>query len=436
MKQAILSVTPGFIKDIYVKYYKNNELTNRFANILSLDILVKGGMFFFYPIYIRLMTVDEYGVYGYLMTIIAVFAGALNFGIYLAQSKQYHDVSEEQRGSYLFSINLFLAVAVTLTIGGLFATDLDRTFVSFLFEKSIDYSAYRPWIILGVVNSIYSLMVYNYFMTSEQIRYYQIQNVLKLILINTIVVAYLKYDIGDNVLIRIKYGYIVETLILIPFLYFYLRRIRFSFNAGYVKDALFIGLPAMFSSIIGVFHSLADRKFIEQYRTHEELGIFTLGLTLSGILYMIFSAFQNSLLPFFFKEKDKTANYDRTVRAVKKIILLLSGIAAGMFLLTFLLVYFGIIRAEYYAILPIMPVMLLTHIIQAASALFANFYIYFNKNYLSIFLSVLSAVLNIVLCILLIPTLGMLGAAMATFTVSLVLCLINFNFARKHCLVT
>ncbi len=436
MKQAIISVTPDFIKDIYVKYYKNNELTNRFANILGLDILVKGGMFFFYPIYIRLMTVDEYGVYGYLINIIAVFALALNFGIYLAQSKQYHDIEESQRGSYIFSINLFLAIAVSAALALVFITHLDGAIVSILFKKPIDYAAYRPWIILGVVNSIYSLMVYNYFMTSEQIKYYQIQNVLKLIFVNIVVVTYLKLDDGDNILVRIKYNYIVETLILIPFLFLYLRKIQFSFNIKYVKEALYIGLPAMCSGIIGVFYSLADRKFIEQYRTHEELGVYTLGITLSGIIYLIFGAFQNSLLPFFFKEKDKMINYERIIRAAKKITLLLIVISVGMFSLTFFLIYFKVLKPEYGAILPVMPVMLLTQIIQSLSTLFANFYIYFNKNYYSIFLSIFSTVLNIVLCIMLIPSFGVFGAVTATFTVSVALCLINFNFARKHCLIT
>lgn len=434
VKKLALSITPEFIKDIYVKYYKNNELTNRFANILSLDILVKGGMLFFYPIYIRLMTVDEYGVYGYLISIIGVFAMALNFGIYLAQTKQYHDVGIENRGSYIFSINVFLGVAVAITLALLFVTRFDYTVVAFLFEKSIDYAAYRPWIILGVVNSIYSLMVYNYFMTSEQIKFYQLQNVLKLVLVNMVVVAYLKLDIGDNILVRIKYNYIVETLILIPFLWMYLRNITFRFNWEYVKGALTIGLPSMVSGMIGVFYSLADRKFIEQYRSHEELGIYTLGITLSGIIYLIFAAFQNSLLPFFFKEKDKMANYERTIRSTKKMTMLLLGISVAMFVLTFLLVHFELIKKEYGAVLPIMPIMLITQIIQSVSSLFANYFIYFDKNYYSVFLSLLSAVLNIVLCILLIPTFGMLGAVVATFTVSIALCLINFNFARKHCL--
>lgn len=436
VKKLALSIAPEFIKDIYVKYYKNNELTNRFANILSLDILVKGGMFFFYPIYIRLMTVDEYGVYGYLVNIIGVFAMALNFGIYQAQSKHYHDIGDEERGSYIFSINVFLAAAITFALAFLFLTRIDFVIVSFLFEKAIDYTAYRPWIILGVVNSIYSLMVYNYFMTSEQIKYYQWQNVLKLILVNIIVVTYLKLDIGDNILIRIKYNYIVETVILIPFLFLYLRNIQFKFKREYVKQALTIGLPAMFSGIIGVFYSLADRKFIEQYCSREDLGVYTLGITLSGIVYMIFAAFQNSLLPFFFKEKDKVVNYERTIRATKKITILLLGISFAMFIVTFLLVYSKTIKQEYGAVLPIMPILMITYIVQAVSTLFANYFIYFNKNYYSIFLSILSAVLNIVLCIMLIPTYGIYGAAAATFTVTAALCLINFNFARKHCLHT
>jgi O-antigen/teichoic acid export membrane protein len=78
--------------------------------------------------------------------------------------------------------------------------------------------------------------------------------------------------------------------------------------------------------------------------------------------------------------------------------------------------------------------MLLTQIIQSISTLFSNYFIYFNKTYYSIILAVVSSILNIVLCILLVPDFGMIGAVLATFTVSLIVCMINFNFAHKHCL--
>ena len=433
LKQKIVSFTPVFIRDLYFKFYKNNELTNRFAKILSLDILVKGGMFFFYPIYIRLMSVEEYGVYGYLLNIISVFAMALNFGMYVSQTKQFHEIAPEQKGTYIFTINFFLMVSLSLTMLLIFYTQFDYSIIRFLFEKYIDYNHYRKWVILGIVNSIYSLMVYNYFMTSEQIKYYQIQNVLKLLFVNGLVIWALKADVGDNVLVRIKYTYCIETAILLPFLYIYLRKLKFSFNMNYLKQALYIGLPVMLSSIVGVFYSLADRKVLEQYRDHKELGIYTLGVVLSGIIYLVFSAFQNSLLPFFFKEKNKFENYKRTTRAVKKIVALLLFMALAMFVFTVVLIKLSILKPEYEKIILIMPIMLLCQIIQCVSTLYANYYIYFNKNYYSIVLSILSGVLNIGLCYLFIPTYGLYGAVYATLIVSFVMLVLNYKFAKRNC---
>jgi O-antigen/teichoic acid export membrane protein len=434
LKKLALSLTPDFIKDLYRKYYKNNELASRFANILGPDMLVKGSIFFFYPIYIRLMSVDEYGVYGYLVNIISVFSLALNFGIYIAQAKQYHEIPEHKRGIYIFSINTFLFIALIITLSLLLITHADNAIISFLFEQPIDYEIYRPWIVLGIINSIYSMIVYNYFMISENIKYYQIQNILKLLIVNVVVVIFLKIDHGDNVLIRIKYNYLTETLILIPFLLIYFRNISFRFDFTYVKDALYIGLPGMFSAIIGIFYSLADRKFIEQYRSHEELGIYTLGTTLSGIIWLIYLAFHNSLLPSFFKEKDKVANYRRTIRSTKKITLLLLVFSIAMYIFTYVLIVFNIIKPEYSAILPVLPIMFITQIIQSVSVIFSNYFVYFNKNYYSIFFAIVSAILNIVLCILFIPTFGILGAIISTLLVSSILCISYFIFARRMCM--
>jgi O-antigen/teichoic acid export membrane protein len=435
LKQKIISWTPLFIRDLYFKYYKSNELTNRFARILSLDILVKGGLFFLYPIYIRLMSVEEYGVYGYLINIVSVFSLSLNFGMYIAQTKQYHDIGPERRGEYLFNINFFLILALSLSVAAIFLTRIDYKIISFLFEKGIDYSSYRNWIVLGIVNSIYGLMVYNYFMTSEQIGFYQLQNILKLVFVNAVAIYMMKMDIGDNVVVRLKYSTIMETLILLPFLFVYLRRIQPRLNIAMIRGALFIGIPSIISSIIGIVYSLADRKILEQYRSHEELGIYTLGIVLSGIIYMIFAAFQNSLLPFFYKEKDKKENYKRTTRAVKKMTLLLFASALLMFLTTVALTRFNIIKPEYGRVLPLMPVMLITQIVQSVSTLYSNYYVYFNKNYYSIILSVISSVLNIVLCLVFIPGMGMAGAVWATFIITGLMFLINYRFAWYNCMI-
>src|SRR5579864_8594469 len=88
-----------------VTKYRDNLLINRLFAVLSIDILVKLAGVILLPVYLRLMTQDEYGLYGYLLSIIFTFSVVLNFGLYIPISKFYHDFeSEEDRGHLLFTI--------------------------------------------------------------------------------------------------------------------------------------------------------------------------------------------------------------------------------------------------------------------------------------------------------------------------------------------
>ena len=71
--------------------YRNNLLLKRLTTILGIDILVKASGFILLPIYLRLMTQEEYGLYNYLLSIITTFAVVLNFALYIPLSKFYHD---------------------------------------------------------------------------------------------------------------------------------------------------------------------------------------------------------------------------------------------------------------------------------------------------------------------------------------------------------
>src|SRR6187401_3074032 len=94
--------------------YKENILVKRLFTVLGIDILVKVSGILLLPIYLLLMTQEEYGLYGYLLSIIMTFSIVLNFGLYIPLSKFYHDYQDaEKRGKLLFTISLLLVSMLT-----------------------------------------------------------------------------------------------------------------------------------------------------------------------------------------------------------------------------------------------------------------------------------------------------------------------------------
>jgi len=81
------------------RLFPEQGFLNKFTGVLSIDILVKASGFLLIPVYLRLMTQNEFGLYNYLLSIIQTFSLVLNLGLYIPQSKLYHTLpSRKEKG--------------------------------------------------------------------------------------------------------------------------------------------------------------------------------------------------------------------------------------------------------------------------------------------------------------------------------------------------
>ena len=76
--------------------YRENVLVKRLFTVLGIDILVKVSGILLLPLYLLLMTQEEYGLYGYLLSIIMTFSIVLNFGLYIPLTKFYHEFNNSK----------------------------------------------------------------------------------------------------------------------------------------------------------------------------------------------------------------------------------------------------------------------------------------------------------------------------------------------------
>src|ERR1700743_3920106 len=98
--------------DPWWKRLKEDGPQRRLLTVLSLDIFVKASAVVLLPVYLRLMTQDEYGLFNFILSIIYAIAMMLNLGLYIPQSKLYHDYTQPgERGKLITSINVLLVKA-------------------------------------------------------------------------------------------------------------------------------------------------------------------------------------------------------------------------------------------------------------------------------------------------------------------------------------
>ena len=64
----------------FIGYYKNSVVLQRFTKVFSLDVLVKASNMLLLLVYLKLIAVDDVGLFTYILSIIGLFATILNFG--------------------------------------------------------------------------------------------------------------------------------------------------------------------------------------------------------------------------------------------------------------------------------------------------------------------------------------------------------------------
>src|SRR5882724_3501442 len=208
--------------------YKENLLFNRLIAVLSIDIFVKLSGVILLPIYLRLMTQDEYGLYGYLLSIILTFSVVLNFGLYIPLSKYYHDYENKaDKGTLLFTIFCLLTGILAVVIFPIYFFKWDYGIVKILFKNHINYTSYRWPVLLAVIATIYNFMLTNFFFTSEKINQLKKYNIFRIICINVFAVLMLFFfKHKDSVGIRLEATYLVELILFFAFSYFFIAEIQ------------------------------------------------------------------------------------------------------------------------------------------------------------------------------------------------------------------
>ena len=396
----------------YIKIYRENLIVGRFIKVFSIDGLVHGSGILLLPVYLKLMTQSEFGLFNYLLTIITTISLILNYGLSVAQSKLYHVYKDdEERGAFLFTLNLTQLLFLSGILLLFYFLKLDYQVISLLFKNEIDYQSYRHFVFLAIIVSVYSVVLLNYFLTSEKIQLVQKYGMIKLILVNGTVIVLLYSMIGDSVLIRLKYSYLVEGVIILIFSYPYLKSMCLRFNMDQAKRSVKLGFPMMLSAIVGIVINSSDKFFLERYGTFIDLSIYYLAFSLSALIPMIFMTVQNVWLPLFFKENDVMINMAKTKKLVFYLLCFFIVISLFTMVAVKLLLLYNIISSEYSSVMLVLPIILLTQILSSILPLYSNYLIYFEKTYLIPTVGSFMGVICIALNLLLVPRYGIYGAA-------------------------
>lgn len=362
------------------------------------------------PILTRTFSPSDYGVIELMLLIISVLVSFLILGFDSAIAFYFYKTENEIERKKIISTGFYflLAVSSVIIVGLIFFVD----YLSLVIFKEIKYSPVLFIVLLvaffTLVNSFFGKLMriylksYNYFYLITFISFLSFLFILFFIF---------KTNLG---IIGIFYGYLMANILsLFLGIGLTFSSYTLSFSRSILKSLLTFGLPLALVSIFGLILTLADRFFLANIMTLREVGIYSVGVKISHILLLVVGGFQLAWGPFAFSIYKKKEANQTFAKTLKYFTIITCGLA--LIITIFSREIVTIIAGSEYINASSVVGLLTLAIIACGSYYIVSLGVSFTqKTYHIAWTSGLAVILNIALNLILIPKLGMIGAAITT----------------------
>ena len=187
---------------------------------------------------------------------------------------------------------------------------------------------------------------------------------------------------------------------------------RTFYSRQYWRFCLFLGIPLVFQNLAYSILGSSDILMLKQMAGASESGIYSLAYTLSGIMFTIFNALNNSWVPFFFDDMKQDRSRQASHQA-EHFLELYAVLSVG-FVLLVREIYHVYAGEEFRPGLELIPVFTASYFANMLCTFPVNFELFHQKTPAVAAATVAAAVVNLVLNYVFIRLYGMVGAAVAT----------------------
>ncbi len=384
-----------------------NENSLAIFNLLG-PVFLNGINFFTIPVFTRLLGAENFGivsVYIAWVQIITVIIGLQTTGtISIAKVHLPEDEQQKYRSSVLslsfFSMIVFSLIVLVFAGPVSDLLDLKNTIILIMVLQS--FGTYV--IMFASAGFTYDKEAYKTFLLSVTAALATI--VLSLVLM-------LRSDSFDGRADARILGMAIPNII-IGFIMFAIIMVRGkkTFSKKYWKFCLPLSMPLIFHGLSQIILSQADKIMLQKFTTGEIVGIYSFVITFTHLLNVIWLAFNNTWVPFYFDDMKK-GNVENIKKRTKNYVFLFTVIVCG-FMLMAPEVAKLFTTSAFWGGINLIPIFSVCMYMVFLYSFPVNFQFFHNRSLNIAIGTCLSAVLNIVLNFILIPRFGMYGAAIAT----------------------
>ena len=363
------------------------------------------------PIVTRLMTDSSYyGISDMSNTIVSFASAIALMGMYDAMYRMFFENEKEEYKKSICSTSFIFSIFTSLIIFFLLLIFKNKLSALFFGDSKYNYLIYITAIatLIGATNSIVSAPT-------------RMQNKRKVFLIMNMFTPIVSYSISIPLLLKGQYVIALPlagmiSAILNELIFFILNRKYFSFqsiNINYLKSLLKIGIPLMPNFLIYWIFNSSDKLMITNMLGTAATGIYSVGSKLGHASQLIYTAFAGGWQFFAFS----TMKEKKQVESNSRIFEYLGIISFVCTMFVFALakpIYELLFMGEYVSGFIVSPYLFLAPLLQMLFQIEANQFLIVKKTWPNVFILSSGAIANIVLNTILIPKIGIEGAAIAS----------------------
>lgn len=387
--------------------------------------------FILIPFYTNVLPPADYGIVANVYSYLALLNIVFLFGMDTAYLK-YAGMSEKDERPKLF-VQAFLPVALADILLFMLILTARPAFAGILAlpDKYLYLPTYMGVIL--ILDSLASLPFITLRLQKKALRFsmFKLLNIVLTLILNVVLILVLHWGI-EAVLISNVVASAVTLVLLLPVV---AENLKAAFQWEIFRKMAKFGLPYLPAGIASMFLQVIDRPIVQQMMGYKWLGIYQANYRL-GIFMMLFvNMFQFAWQPFFLENaKDENA---KTLFAQVFTYFTAAGCIILVLLSCFIpdlarLQYHGhsLIGREYQIGLYIVPVVLLAYLFNGFYANFSAGLFIKEKSIVFPIILGIGALSNVIFNKLMIPHLGIMGAALATLF-SYILMAIGFYYVSN-----
>ena len=385
--------------------------------------------FLLVPIYTHLLTPEDYGIMAVIGTSAAIVKIVFECGFGGCAARYFHDYTIEERKRFFGSVVLAQLVAtgvLTLIIvalaGGASRGLLGRP----------DRALYIQLAAVRIYLALIALVPGVIFRMREQVG---LAAGTSLVSALTDIALSLFFVVGLRMgLLGVYLGGLCSAALSgLLYGYFLVREIRFVIEWPSVRKALIFGLPLIPHLLATWTLNFSDRMFLQHFTTTTETGLYSLGYNFGMIMFFVVSTINTAWVPYFYQ-----LNREQGVDAARALIarlLTYYTVVVGLFALV--LAVFGgdllrLMAAEsFWRAAQLVPIVVAAYFIHGLYYMMVNGIYYADQTRLLPLVTGVAAAVNFGANILLIPRIGMMGAAWATLVALAVMAVLTFVLAQR-----